>query len=371
MINELLIQMQSFDQPTFRLKVRNRFIEWLNGLLPKERRLKVGGERYHNILVFAATNRADSLDAALLRPGRFDQRLYFDPPTKRGRDELIDFFLTRRAHHPQLDQERVRNQLSRDTLGYTPVMLEHLFDEALLVSLKNRRREMNLEDVYDAKLTEEIGLKQEVVYTDDERRAISTHEAGHATIAFLLMGEERRLEVLSIIKRRKSLGVLSHGDKEERFTRTRSEMESLIAIALGGMVSEELFLGESGTGPASDLAAATETAVQMVGALGMSGSLVSYEAMLEGPLNAKNLSGKVLADADGKRRVEHILDTQKERARALLQNNRDIVEALRDALVERDELVGDEITSVIEIRIAGRQTVAASMGSSPRPSTTG
>jgi ATP-dependent Zn protease len=86
----------------------------------------------------------------------------------------------------------------------------------------------------------------------------------------------------------------------------------------------------------------------------MAGSLISYDAMLEGPMNAKNLSGKVLSDADGKRRVEEILDQQKARVIDLLQANRDIVEALRDALVERDELVRDEITAVIEGAIGSR-----------------
>jgi len=92
----------------------------------------------------------------------------------------------------------------------------------------------------------------------------------------------------------------------------------------------------------------------MVGELGMAGSLVSYDAMLEGPVAAKNLPGKVLSDPVAKRRVEQILDAQKERVVALLRENRDVVEALRDALVERDELVGDEIERVIADAIAAR-----------------
>ncbi len=351
LINELLIQMQSFDQPRFFRRIRNRFVEWMNGFLPREKRMKVGKPEYHNILVFAATNRADMLDAALLRPGRFDQRLYFDPPTRRSRRDLIDFFLDRRSHHEQLDRDEIRDQLARDTLGYTPVMIEHLTDEALLVGIKNGRRSMNVEDIYEAKLNEEIGLKQPVVYTDGEREAIATHEAGHATVAHFL-GKDRKLEVLSIIKRRSSLGVLTHGDTEERFTRTRSEIEALIAIALGGMVAEEEFLGESGTGPASDLAAATELATHMVGSLGMAGSLISYDAMVDGPLSSKNLTGKVLSDADGKARVEQILEAQRARAREVLTERRHVIEALRDALVERDELVGGEITDVIEAALA-------------------
>jgi ATP-dependent Zn protease len=354
-VNELLIQLQSFDQPPLRERAWYRVLEWVNGYLPEGRRIAGGLSKYHNILLIAATNRGDDLDAALLRPGRFDRRLYFDLPTKQGRRDLIDFFLTRKAHHPQLDDEVVRENLAHDTFGYSPVMIEHLFDEALLCALRDGRRQMNLQDVYEAKMTEEVGLKQAVVYTDDERRAVATHEAGHATVAYF-MGKGRRLEVLSIIKRRQSLGLLAHGDAEERFTRSRSDLEAAVCISLGGLVSEEMFLGESGTGPASDLAGATEVAATMVGALGMAGSLVSYEAMADGPFSAMNLAGKVLADPEDKGRVEDILNAQKERVKAVLDVNRDVVEALREALIERDELVGEQILGVIEQTLEKRPT---------------
>ncbi|HEU4529369.1 MAG TPA: AAA family ATPase [Actinomycetota bacterium] len=353
MVNELLIQMQSFDQPPWRSRVKSRTIEWVNGLLPPEMRIAASKPSYSNILLIAATNRADQLDTALLRPGRFDRRLYFDVPTKHERRDLIDFFLERKAHAPQLDEDEVRERMAHDTFGYTPVMLEHLFDESLLVALRNGRREMHLNDIHEAKLTEELGFKQPVVYTESDRVAVATHEAGHATVAYFL-GKGRRLEVLSIIKRRASLGLLAHGDEEERFTRTRSEIESAIAIALGGLVAEELFFGESGTGPASDLGGATSLAAQMVGSFGMAGSLISYDAIAEGPIGSKNLVGRVLGDADGKARVEEILDAQKARVVALLEEQRDVVVALRDALIARDELVGDEILETIEVAIASR-----------------
>jgi cell division protease FtsH len=353
MVNELLIQMQSFDQPRWSQKMRDRLAEWINGYLPAGKRLRTRRPEYHNILLIAATNRADSLDVALLRPGRFDRRLYFDLPTKRGRRDLIDYFLDRKSHQADLDDEDARERLAHDTLGYTPVMIEHLFDEALLAALRNGRDWMTVSDVYEAKLSEEVGLKQPVVYTDEERRAIATHEAGHATAAYFL-GTTRRMEILSIIKRRQSLGLLAHADLEERFTKSRSELQAALAIALAGMASEELFLGESGTGPASDLAVATETAAAMVGALGMAGSLVSYEAVAEGPITNRNLVARVLSDSEGKRRVDELLFAQKQRAMALLGDNRDVVEGLRDALMERDELVGEEILEVIRMALSGR-----------------
>jgi len=233
------------------------------------------------------------------------------------------------------------------------VMIEHLFDEALLVALRDGRTAMNLGDIHEAKMTEELGLKQAVVYTESDRVSVATHEAGHAAVAYFL-GKGRRLEVLSIIKRRQALGLLAHGDEEERFTRTRSEIESAIAIALGGHVAEELFFGESGTGPASDLAHATTLAAQMVGSFGMAGSLISFDAIAEGPIGSKNLVGKVLGDGAGKAKVEEILGEQRERVRSLLAENRDVVVGLRDALIARDELVGEEILTQIEIALSAR-----------------
>jgi cell division protease FtsH len=352
-VNELLIQMQSFDQPPAMQRVKERIVQWLNGYLPADRQLKSGKGRYHNILLIAATNRADALDPALLRPGRFDRRLYFDLPTQQARLELIDYFLARKAHAADLGERDARDRLAHDTFGYSPVMIEHLLDEALLVALREGRQAMTVSDIYEAKVTEEVGLSQHVSYTEAERRAVATHEAGHAVAAYLV-GTSRRMEVLSIIKRRASLGLLAHSDLEERFTQSKTELEASIAIALAGMAAEELFLGESGTGPGSDLAGATQVAATMVGALGMGGSLVSYEAVSAGLVSRTNLVGKVLGDSGAKGRVEDLLQSQKDRIQAVLAANRDLVEALRDALIARDELVGEEIVAVIHQALARR-----------------
>jgi ATP-dependent Zn protease len=353
MVNELLIQMQSFDQPPLGRRMKAKIKSWINGYLPPTWQMTPMRAEYSNILLIAATNRGDSLDAALLRPGRFDRRLYFDVPTKHERRELIDFFLERKSHEGELDADETRDRVASETFGYTPVMIEHLFDEALLVALREGRREMRMRDVMDAKFDEEVGLKQTTAYTDFDREAVATHEAGHATVAYFF-GKGRRLEVLSIIKRRGSLGLLAHSDEEERLTRTRSEIESGIAIALGGLAAEELCLGESGTGPGADLAHATGLAAQMVGSFGMAGSLISYEAVADGPLSKSNLVGKVLANTETKQKVEDILTTQRERVAAVLEENRDVHTALVQALLERDELVRDDILEVIEKAIANR-----------------
>jgi len=344
-VNELLIQLQSFDAPPLGLRVRGMAIDKLNRFLPANHQIKKSPPPACNILVIGATNRASDLDPALLRPGRFDRSIHFDLPSRSGRREIIDYYLAKKAHIPELDKEERRNQLASMTFGYTPVMIEHLFDEALVWALRDGRDAMDWRDVQQAKLTEEIGLKQPVEYSDDEKRTIATHEAGHAVVAYLV-GHDRKLEVLSIIKRRDALGLLAHSDKEERWTRTRSELLGSIQIAFGGMTAEELFFGESGTGPSGDLAHATRVAAQMVGSFGMAGSLVSLEAIEAGPV-AQGIVAKVLGTEHTRESVEKILEQAKNDVRALLDANRHLVAALRDELLEREELVGDEIVEVL------------------------
>ncbi|MPZ72198.1 MAG: AAA family ATPase [Nitriliruptorales bacterium] len=344
-VNELLIQLQSFDTPPLGDRLANKLVDILNAYLPVHRQLKKRKVVYNNILVIAATNRADSLDPALLRPGRFDRRLAFEPPAKAARRELIDYFLGRKTHHLELDEPARRDQLAGQTFGYTPVMVEHLLDEALVNALRHGRDELNWGDVQDARLTGEVGLKNPVEYTELERRTVATHEAGHATMAYL--AGTRRLEVLSIVKRAGSLGLLAHGDPDEVYTRTRSEMHSLIEIAMGGMCAEELYFGEAGTGPGGDLAYATQVACEVVGSAGMAGSLVSLAAVENGALNTSNLVGRVLADPQTRPEVDRLLTQAKARTRAWLEANRHLVEALRDALLDGDELIGDEIIEVL------------------------
>jgi cell division protease FtsH len=343
-VNELLIQLQSFDEPPMSARIRGRLIDAVNGWLPTARRLRKGRPVPANILVIGATNRASDLDPALLRPGRFDRSISFDLPGRSGRREIIDYYLGKKAHEPALDLDGRRDALAAITAGYTPVMIEHLLDEALVWALRRGAERLDWADIQAAKMTEEIGLAQPVEYTEAERRTIATHEAGHATVAWLV-GKGRRLEVLSIIKRRDALGLLAHSEDEERFTKTRSELMALVQIAFGGMVAEELFFGEAGTGPAGDLEAATRTAASMVGAFGMAGSLISLAAA-GGPAGA-NLVAKVISDDTGRAALDRILTDAKAAVRTLLDTHRQLVEALRDALLDRDELVGDEIESVI------------------------
>jgi cell division protease FtsH len=360
-VNELLIQLQSFDHPTRSEKLQGFVVDRLNNWLPDHRQLSKRRSTPANVLIIGATNRADDLDPALLRPGRFDRSIHFDLPSRTGRREIIDYYLDRKAHTADLDRGDRREALAAMTAGYSPVMIEHLFDEGLVWALRDERSAMTWADVQQAKFTEEIGLKQPVEYSDDEKLRIATHEGGHAVVAHLV--SDRNLEVLSIIKRRGALGLLAHSDAEERFTRTEEELKGLMAIAFGGMVAEELAFGSASTGPAGDLAYATQVAAQMVGSYGMGGTLVSFDAVESGPMSA-GIVAKVLANDDARKRLEVLLAEAKETARRLLAEHRHLVEALVGALLERNELVGDEISNTLaqaEARagsVAGRPEVS-------------
>ncbi|HSM02118.1 MAG TPA: AAA family ATPase [Acidimicrobiia bacterium] len=344
-VNELLTQMQSFDDPPRSIRLSNWWRRLINRFLPPTVQIKLRSAPFANVLLIGATNRADALDPALLRPGRFDRILHFGLPARRDRRELIDLFLERRAHDETVD-DVARDDLAASTIGYTPASLERLFDEALLFALRDERLRLGAEDLRRARMDIEIGLAEPTEYTPEERETIAVHESGHAVVAHLV-GRGRKLDVLSIVKRRDALGLLAHSETEERYTRRRTESLALIQIALGGMVAEELFYGESGTGPAADLATATKMAAEMIGAMGLGGSLVSLLAADPG-LVGGDLTARVLADDRARTAVEELLDEQKAVVTALLRDNRRLIEALRDALLERNELVSREITEVIE-----------------------
>lgn len=344
-VNEFLVQMQSFDELTGGQKVLGKLIDGANLFLAPDRQIKRPIPEPVNVLVIAATNRADNLDPALLRPGRFDRRLLFELPEKASRREIIDYYLERKAHDSELYLDDYRDALASVTQGFSPARLENLLDEALVNAVRRGSTSMNWKDIEAARLLVEVGMGQPVTYTDHEKRLIATHEAGHAVAAYL-EAPQRRLEILTIIKRGGALGMLAHGDTDDVYTRSHSELTALIRIAFGGFVAEEMYFGETSTGPSGDLAYATNTAVQIVGAAGMKGSMISYASVEEG-FGGGNLNAKVLGSSRGYEAVTEVLDTELDHVRSLLDANRHLVEALRDALLDQHELVGSEIMAVL------------------------
>ncbi len=345
-VNELLVQLQSFDQPTRGQRFASAWIDVVNRYLPDGAKLHKPAVVPANVLVVGATNRKDDLDPALIRPGRFDRSIYFGLPGRRARADIIAYYLGKKAHAADLDEHGAVDIVAGMTFGYSPAALERLMDESLVIALTHGRSAMSMSDVAEAKMLVELGVTDETIYTPDERDRVATHEAGHATVAYFV-GQTRQLDVLSIVKRRDSLGLLQHSETEERFTKSTEELHALLQIAMGGMVAEERWFDEVSTGPASDLAAATAIGAQMIGACGMGNSLISVAAAGNGYADG-NLVDKVLGDRAARAELDALLMGSCDSAKAIVDAHPEVVEALRDALLDRDELVGAEITEVIE-----------------------
>jgi cell division protease FtsH len=173
-VNELLIQLQSFDTPPLGTRAKNALIDRANQFLPAGKTIKKRAAPLANILVIGATNRAEDLDPALLRPGRFDRTIRVDLPNRGGRREIIDHYLAKKAHLAELDDPERRDALAGSTFGYSPVMLERLLDESLVWAVRSGRGAMSWADIEAARMTTELGLAQPTSYTPAERKAIAT-----------------------------------------------------------------------------------------------------------------------------------------------------------------------------------------------------
>lgn len=337
-VNELLVQMQSFDLPAGRTKLLAKLTDWLNVWLPAHRQVRRPRPAPANVLIIAATNRAADLDPALLRPGRFDRIVHFDLPPRRDRAAIAAYYLERKAHTADVTAEDVAGL----TTGYSPVSIERLLDEALICALRHGRRALTTEDVLQAKLITELGLSHDAGYQPEERRRIAVHEAGHALLAEL---SGRRVSVASILRRSEALGLVSHVDAEERHLHTPSQAIGLVRIALAGMVAEEVELGDASSGITSDLAAATTIAAQLVGAMGAGGSRLSLEAAhVPG---AANLVAKVLGDEASRAAAERIIADAEAATRAIVMAHHTTLLEIAEALMTRDELSGDELRSIL------------------------
>jgi cell division protease FtsH len=337
-VNELLVQMQSFDLPTGLDKIKGKWIDRVNLLLPPARAIARPKPKPANVLVFAATNRAEALDPALMRPGRFDRTIHFDLPPRTDRIAIAAYYLAKKSHDPSVTAIGIADR----TAGYSPVRIERLLDESLVIALRGGRKAMTIADLVEAQMILDIGLSQDVGYHPDERRRIAIHEAGHA-VAAVLVGREVR--VASILRRSSSLGVVAHDDGEERHLRTPSELHDLIVVALAGRAAEMQEYGEASTGIASDLAAATNIAAQLIGLVGAGESLLSLEAA--DMHLAGNITAKVFADERSRAQADEMLHRAADRSACMLLEHRVALLAVADALCEHDELTGDLVHELV------------------------
>ncbi|GAC1367313.1 MAG: AAA family ATPase [Actinomycetota bacterium] len=327
-VNELLVQMDGLVMPKgFRRHIR-RFL-----------RLKPKVPSY-NILIMGATNRASALDPALLRPGRFDRRIHVGLPDKEGRIDVIKYYLAKVNHKP-LDLAK----FAQVTMGYSPARIKNLINEALIVALQDGRDSLTWDDIWQAKLVDEIGLKQPVKYTDKEKVMTAVHEAGHAVVAHELRSEDYKIQVITIIKRQEAMGLVHSMELEERFSQTKEDLLTAIKVSLAGMVAEEIWFGTSTTGTGADLHNSTLMALNYVGRWGMGRRLISY-----GVISANQASDSVsfmLSQEEIRDEVDALLKQCKAHVTDLLNGRRFAVERIRDELLEREELLGDRLESLM------------------------
>jgi cell division protease FtsH len=321
MLNELLLQL---DPPPQEVTLIGRLLRLLG--------LRRGKAELPPVLTIAATNMPDALDPALLRPGRFDRKIVVDLPSAEGRREIIEYYLSKVKHDPNIPID----YMVHDTIGYTPAAIRYVINEAVIHAHFEGRNYITYEDFTAARETHELGLRQPIrTMSLDERRRIAYHEAGHALAQSCC---SRR----SGWSRSRSSGAarlwVSRRRSPRRNASPRLEKSCwpYIQVALAARAAEELFLGTQMTGATSDLAQATHLANLMVSAWGMDGSLYSGLTY-----------NQLVPDLYRKQRIERLLQRQFQNVKRLLEANRAAVTAIAEELLQRDELNEEQLRSIL------------------------
>ncbi|MGH9222437.1 MAG: AAA family ATPase [Acidimicrobiales bacterium] len=328
LVNELLVAMDGLVLPSRRFRHIKRILK---------RKPKVP---VYNILIIGATNRAAVLDPALLRPGRFDRKIHVGNPSAEGRKDIFEYYL-QKVKHVQIDLDK----LASATVGYSPARIKNIVNEGLIFALQDGRDAVTYDDIWQAMLTDEIGLKQPVIYTPWEKEATSIHEAGHA-VARWFFDPSQAVTVITIQKREEALGMVVSMELEERFSRTKDEIVADIKVSLAGMAAERLWYDTTTSGPGSDLQAATMRAAQMVAYYGMGPSLLSYGA-IPPPAYGGDTMSALLADPVFRAEVDRILAEGMAEVTDLLQRKAHCVEAIRDRLLVDEQLTGEQFSQLM------------------------
>jgi cell division protease FtsH len=340
LVNELLIQMDGMTMPKGLWRHVRRVLHLGKPKIPQ-----------YNLMVIGATNQAATLDPALLRPGRFDRKLHVGLPTGDGREDILKYYLDK-VPHDHIDVAR----LARATYGFSPAQIKNLVNEALIYALIDGRDKLNFADLWTAKVTEEIGLKDATKMSARDRQMVAFHEAGHAVLAYVLLLDQQ-IQVASILKRRDTLGVVYHTPLEETHTNLSEDMRRDIVVSLGGMAAEEIWFGDTTGGPGADLANATYRAAVMLGFLGMGDNLIAYSLLGDNPYTGGSIQA-VLEDPKNRDAIRSLLMSCKHDAVELLRRNEPAIRALAERLLERDEVQGEEIEQLMQAKGVARATPA-------------
>jgi cell division protease FtsH len=331
MLNELLLQM---DPPNIETGAIKKFLRKIG--------LRRGKAVQAPVLTIGATNIPDVLDQALLRPGRFDRQIRIDAPDMDGRRDIIEYYLAKVKHVPEMPLEKMAN----DTIGYTPVAIKYVINEAVVNAHFEGKDVIEYKDFTRAREYHEWGLRQPIKGMNvEEKRRIAYHETGHAFAQIKLQPSER-LSKVTIIRHGSALGLSAAKPLEEQYLKTKEQLLADIQISLASKAAERLFLGTETTGMGGDLPAASRMAAYYLGMCGMGGTLYAPMAF-----------GQFAPDQELKHQIERLLDEQYKKIRLLLEANRETVAAIAEALLVREELDGEEVLEIVreaEERVARR-----------------
>jgi cell division protease FtsH len=289
-----------------------------------------------SVIVVGATNRPDVLDAALLRPGRFDRRVAVQPPDRAGREAILRVHARGVPLGPDVDLARI----AATTPGMVGADLANLVNEAALTAARRNHRVVQEADFTDALERIILGAERQVMMTDEDRRRTAYHEGGHAIVGMLTPGADPVRKV-SIIPRGLALGVTFAAPESDRYNYRRPEVEARIKVALGGRAAEELVFGDISSGAESDIEQLTSIARQMVGRWGMSPAIGPVAVLPRdgaGPLlpGAAEVSPETQRLVDEE--VRRIVDQAHKEVVAVLKKNRVKLDSLADALLEHETL---------------------------------
>ena len=305
-----------------------------------------------NIIVIAATNRPDILDNALLRPGRFDRQIYINAPDVKGREQILEVH----AKNKKLDKDVDLKVLAKRTPGFTGADLQNLLNESALLAARKGQDKITMEDV-DSSIDRVIAgvEKKSRVLTDEDKELTSYHEVGHALIDKLLP-DANELHKVSIIPRGMALGVTWTRPKDEKVHVSKAKLLAKIAVSLGGRAAEEIVYGKEkvSTGASQDLINVTDMARKMVTAWGMSDKLgnMAYGKNQENVFmgrdfgHQRDYSEQVAYEID--QEIKHIVDERYELAKRLLNENRDMLEAISRELLDKETIDEKEFEQIMD-----------------------
>ncbi len=308
-----------------------------------------GFETGTNVIVIAATNRPDVLDQALLRPGRFDRQVVVPLPDIRGREQILNVHMKKVPVAPDVQTDVI----ARGTPGFSGADLANLVNEAALFAARRNGRVVSMADFELAKDKIMMGAERKsMVMNEDEKKNTAYHESGHALVA-KLMPKSDPVHKVTIIPRGRALGVTMQLPEEDRYAYDKQYLLTRIAILFGGRIAEEVFMHQMTTGASNDFERATQLARDMVTRYGMSdkmGIMVYVESetdpfMSRAMPRQSNISEETMRAVDLE--IRHILETQYAIARKLIEDNRDKMEAMAQALLKWETIDADQIDDIM------------------------